>query len=164
MNPLTYVADTALVQIYDVDLLARPWPFCIGRDRFKSFYRIDMRVQSGWDHVPAVDEWYWIERRFGWWTLAAYFVPATDNSWQQLAVSVPIHNTSVPPGSILIWGGNPSTTPPAGYLMCDHAAISRADYAALFDATGTRHGAGNGTTTFNLPDMNTGPTKYMIRY
>ena len=42
---------------------------------------------------------------------------------------------------------------PAGYLACDGAAVSRATYAALFDAIGTTYGAGNGTTTFNLPNL-----------
>lgn len=39
-----------------------------------------------------------------------------------------------------------------GYLLCDGAEVSRADYAALFSVIGTRYGAGNGTTTFTLPD------------
>lgn len=43
-------------------------------------------------------------------------------------------------------------TAPAGWLVRDGAAISRTTYAALFAVIGTRFGAGNGTTTFNLPD------------
>jgi len=39
-----------------------------------------------------------------------------------------------------------------GYLLCDGSAVSRDDYAALFVAIGTRYGAGDGSTTFNLPD------------
>lgn len=45
------------------------------------------------------------------------------------------------------------TTVPSGYLECNGAAISRTTYAALFVALGTAYGVGNGTTTFNLPDM-----------
>jgi microcystin-dependent protein len=41
---------------------------------------------------------------------------------------------------------------PEGWLLCDGAAVSRSTYAALFAAIGTTYGAGNGTTTFNLPD------------
>ena len=41
---------------------------------------------------------------------------------------------------------------PAGFLLCNGAAISRTAYKALFDAIGTRWGAGDGSTTFNLPD------------
>lgn len=43
---------------------------------------------------------------------------------------------------------------PSGYLACNGQAVSRADYAALFDAIGTTYGAGNGTTTFNVPNLN----------
>lgn len=39
-----------------------------------------------------------------------------------------------------------------GWLLCDHREISRSTYTALFAEIGTRFGAGNGTTTFNLPD------------
>lgn len=42
---------------------------------------------------------------------------------------------------------------PAGLLVCDGAAISRADYSALFAVIGTLYGAGDGSTTFNLPDF-----------
>lgn len=42
---------------------------------------------------------------------------------------------------------------PFGYLKANGAAVSRATYAALFAAIGTLHGAGDGSTTFNLPDM-----------
>jgi phage-related tail fiber protein len=44
------------------------------------------------------------------------------------------------------------STPPTGYLECNGAAISRTTYAALFTAISDDYGAGNGTTTFNLPD------------
>lgn len=45
------------------------------------------------------------------------------------------------------------TVLPAGYLWCNGAAVSRSIYAALFTAIGTAHGAGNGSTTFNVPDV-----------
>lgn len=44
------------------------------------------------------------------------------------------------------------TTPPEGFLFEDGSAVSRSTYAALFSVIGTSYGAGNGTTTFNLPD------------
>jgi microcystin-dependent protein len=47
----------------------------------------------------------------------------------------------------------PGGTIPSGWLLCDGSAISRTDFAALYAAIGTTYGAGNGTTTFNLPDM-----------
>lgn len=42
---------------------------------------------------------------------------------------------------------------PAGWLECNGAAISRATYGTLFAAIGTNYGAGDGATTFNLPDL-----------
>jgi microcystin-dependent protein len=57
---------------------------------------------------------------------------------------------SVPTGSVHAFAMD---TPPAGYLKCDGSAVSRTTYAALFAAIGTVHGVGNGSTTFNLPDL-----------
>lgn len=44
-------------------------------------------------------------------------------------------------------------TAPDGWLMCDGAAVSRTTYADLFDAIGETYGAGDSSTTFNLPDL-----------
>lgn len=51
-------------------------------------------------------------------------------------------------GSITMYAGN---TTPAGYLLCDGAAISRTDYKTLYDVIGTTYGEGDGDSTFNLP-------------
>lgn len=53
-------------------------------------------------------------------------------------------------GSIKGWGG---AAVPAGWLDCNGAAVSRATYSALFAEIGTAYGAGDGATTFNLPDL-----------
>lgn len=45
------------------------------------------------------------------------------------------------------------TTAPVGYLIANGAAVSRATYGNLFAALGTAYGAGDGATTFNLPDL-----------
>lgn len=55
------------------------------------------------------------------------------------------------PGIVKDFAG-PENKVPAGYLLCDGSAVSRTTYAALFDAIGTTHGVGDGSTTFNLPD------------
>lgn len=58
----------------------------------------------------------------------------------------------MPAGVIVEWGGYISFTPaPDGWLECDGSAVSRTTYADLFDAIGTDHGSGDGSTTFNLP-------------
>lgn len=54
-----------------------------------------------------------------------------------------------PAGMMAPFGGS---NVPEGWLLCDGRAVSRTDYADLFSAIGIAHGAGNGTTTFNLPD------------
>jgi microcystin-dependent protein len=56
----------------------------------------------------------------------------------------------LPAGSLQMYGGN---TAPTGWLLCDGSAVSRTTYARLFAAIGTKYGIGNGTTTFNLPDL-----------
>ena len=56
----------------------------------------------------------------------------------------------VPVGSILIW---PETTAPSGWLLSDGTAISRTTYAGLFALIGTDYGAGDGSTTFAVPDF-----------
>lgn len=53
-------------------------------------------------------------------------------------------------GAIQMFAGS---TAPTGWLMCDGSAVSRTDYATLFNVIGTTYGAGDGSTTFNLPDM-----------
>lgn len=54
-----------------------------------------------------------------------------------------------PIGTVVDFAG---ATPPVGWLLCYGQAVSRSEYAALFAIIGTTWGAGNGTTTFNLPD------------
>jgi len=55
-----------------------------------------------------------------------------------------------PPGTVISFAGS---TAPEGWMLCDGAAISRTQYAALFAAIGTTWGNGNGSTTFHLPDL-----------
>jgi microcystin-dependent protein len=45
------------------------------------------------------------------------------------------------------------TTPPPGWLLCDGSAVSRVTYAELFDVIGTNYGAGDGSSTFALPNL-----------
>lgn len=56
----------------------------------------------------------------------------------------------VPPGTICAYAG---ATAPEGWLLCNGQAVSRVTYAALFAAVGNAYGAGDGTTTFALPNM-----------
>ena len=62
---------------------------------------------------------------------------------QLMAVGVPV-------GAVIDFAG---TTPPTGWLFAAGQAVSRVTYAAAFAALGTAYGAGDGSTTFNLPDL-----------
>lgn len=55
-----------------------------------------------------------------------------------------------PAGVIEMYGG---AAAPTGYLLCDGTAVSRATYADLFTAIGTAFGTGDGSTTFNVPNL-----------
>jgi microcystin-dependent protein len=56
----------------------------------------------------------------------------------------------VPVGVVQAYAG---TTTPQGWLLCDGSAVSRTDYADLFAVIGTTYGSGDGTSTFNLPNL-----------
>ena len=57
---------------------------------------------------------------------------------------------AVPVGTIIMYGG---VVRPTGWLTCYGGAVSRTTYAELFALIGTRYGAGDGSTTFNLPNF-----------
>lgn len=56
------------------------------------------------------------------------------------------------PGIIVTTAADHLSDPP-GWLFCDGRAVSRTTYAALFAAIGTKFGVGDGSTTFNIPDL-----------
>ena len=58
--------------------------------------------------------------------------------------------SEAPTGVVQAFAGS---TTPQGWLLCDGSAVSRTDYAALYAVIGTTYGAGNGSTTFNLPNL-----------
>jgi microcystin-dependent protein len=68
------------------------------------------------------------------------------------ATSVSISGVSVmnPTGTVLTYAGSSA---PTGYLLCDGTAVSRTTYADLFAIVSTTYGVGNGTTTFNVPNL-----------
>lgn len=68
----------------------------------------------------------------------------------QQSASVASVEGIAPIGSVVAYAG---TSVPSGYLACNGAAISRTTYAKLFDVIGTTYGSGDGSTTFNLPNL-----------
>jgi microcystin-dependent protein len=66
--------------------------------------------------------------------------------------------SSTPSGAIMMYAGG---SVPSGWLFCNGAAVSRSTYSALFSAISTAYGAGDGSSTFNLPDFGgKGPMGY----
>jgi microcystin-dependent protein len=61
-----------------------------------------------------------------------------------------IPNMEIAPGAIVMFA---TGSAPTGWLSANGAAVSRTTYAALFAVIGTYYGAGNGSTTFNVPDL-----------
>lgn len=78
-------------------------------------------------------------------------VTAQADATRVLAEQATAHlNALVPIGAVLpFWG----LQEPTGWLLCKGQAVSRTDYKELFAVIGTRSGAGNGTSTFNVPDL-----------
>jgi microcystin-dependent protein len=69
---------------------------------------------------------------------------SNGTSWTSAAPS------GAPSGSIMAYAGS---TAPTGWLIANGSAVSRTTYSALFAAIGTTYGAGDGSTTFNLPNL-----------
>ena len=64
--------------------------------------------------------------------------------------STPDVASGLPAGTVVAW---PSDVAPSGWLICDGSAIARNTYTSLFAAIGVAHGVGDGSTTFNLPNL-----------
>jgi len=67
-----------------------------------------------------------------------------------LAPLITSPGNTIPPGTVFDYAG---TTAPTGYLLCDGSAVNRTTYSALFNILGTTWGVGDGSTTFNIPDL-----------
>ncbi len=65
-------------------------------------------------------------------------------------IYVSLNQPYLPIGGVCIYSGQ---TAPNGWLLCDGSAISRTTYSRLFSVINTLYGSGNGTSTFNLPNL-----------
>lgn len=74
-------------------------------------------------------------------------LPALNTSGQ---LDISFLSNGVPTGAMFQWL---TDTAPTGYLLCYGQAVSRTDYATLFGVISTTYGTGDGSTTFNLPDL-----------
>lgn len=80
---------------------------------------------------------------------------ATDGQFLRVQSSAVVAETvvipdAVPTGAVQMFAGSSA---PSGWLLCYGQAVSRTTYADLFTAIGTAYGVGDGSTTFNLPDL-----------
>ena len=73
-------------------------------------------------------------------------VPTADPT----TLFAPITVASPPSGMVSPYAGNSA---PSGWLLCDGSAVSRTTYATLFSVVSTTFGSGDGSTTFNVPDL-----------
>jgi microcystin-dependent protein len=74
----------------------------------------------------------------------------TTNAQGQVTAASNVTIAVVPTGMIAPYAGSSA---PTGYLLCDGSAVSRTTYATLFALIGTTYGSGDGSTTFNVPDL-----------
>ena len=75
----------------------------------------------------------------------------TEDRWEFSADSTTYYPVAyTPSGTVNLYAG---ATAPTGWLLCDGSAVSRTTYSELFTAIGTQYGAGDGTTTFNVPNL-----------
>ena len=95
----------------------------------------DANYQEGWNFIastpPARQMWDFLQK-------------LTDEKLQY------IYDNMIPTGIVQAFAGS---TTPTGWLLCDGSAVSRTDYAELYSVIGDTYGAGDGTTTFNLPNL-----------
>jgi len=83
------------------------------------------------------------------WVSGETVTPAKLNSAAAPTVALTAEERT-PAGAVMAFAMNSA---PTGWLAADGTAVSRTDYAALFTAIGTTYGAGDGSTTFALPDL-----------
>lgn len=69
---------------------------------------------------------------------------------QIAAITASVASSAPQPGTVTWFAG---TTPPTGWVLCDGALLNRTTYATLFSVIGVTYGAGDGLTTFAVPDL-----------
>ena len=77
---------------------------------------------------------------------------STVTAVSQVNLTDTLQYALLPTGSIHLYGGQYDNIP-SGWLLCDGTAISRTTYEKLYDIVGTQFGVGDGSSTFNLPDL-----------
>ena len=112
-------------------------------------------VDSGDVYVEAAEDGSVYGRQNGAWAAVTEEAPIDgtqyarkDAGWE--AVSAGGGGTTIPAGSLMMTA---VSSAPSGWLLANGAPVSRTTYADLFSAIGTTYGIGDGSTTFNVPDL-----------
>lgn len=88
----------------------------------------------------------------GWGTLVNGNFTTIDATMKGLDARIsPLEAVNPPIGTIMMYGGD--TVPNDRWFICNGDALNRTTYAALFAIIGTTYGAGDGSTTYNLPNL-----------
>lgn len=77
-------------------------------------------------------------------------MPSIYRNGIQFSTNCILESASITAGIIVPYAGD---TAPTGWLLCDGSAVSRTTYSVLFGVIGTTYGSGDGSTTFNVPDL-----------
>jgi microcystin-dependent protein len=120
-----------------------------GGDPFVSF---DIAGEAGWALGVDNSDSNKFKISSAWTNVATNTELTLDNSGNLSVVGKLQESGSnlIPAGFIGMWG---AAAAPSGWYLCEGDAISRTTYSALFAAIGTTYGAGDGSTTFNVPDF-----------
>lgn len=135
------LVDTSAARTINLPAATTAVMFCIKDVTGSAFANPITLDPAGTDTIEGVNANYILRDEFEW----AFVISDGVSGWHIGVIKDP-----VPVGSIQIYGG---ATAPSGYLMADGAVVSRTTYAKLFAKYGTVHGAGDGSTTFGLPDL-----------
>lgn len=148
-NPTTTIwFDLPCVDGLDANTVNRAgaWSTCVLSDGRTQTYMRAYKWQSG--SATSAEIYVGITQDGVPYTYAP--TPVSSSNDDSIPTTRWVRANTVPPGTILPFAG---TTVPTGFLLCNGALVSRTTYATLFAAIGTKWGAGDGKTTFKLPDL-----------
>ncbi len=140
--PSTYPVGESILHLNNVDGTAGSWGPHVGRDAWgiiTTYHEEGDDTYQTWNKIGVGGGERWIRNgnHAGW---------GTWNQQQNVMAASSYGMT----GEIKIWS---TTSAPSGWAICDGSALNRTSAANLFAVIGTSYGAGNGTTTFNVPNL-----------
>ena len=157
---ITNSGVTLRVSLYEGKMAASPtWveTHAVQTDQYGSFgitighgTRESNSVAAKFSDVDFTKAYYWmkIEVKEGGNYREVSFAQLPSSPYSEVA-----HNAvTFPAGMIMPYAG-PASNIPEGWMLCDGSAISRSTYANLYNAIGVSWGTGDGSTTFNIPDL-----------